>query len=166
MRYIIPRIFASIYCRISSGNWKKNDCQSCRTLPAHLVLYPGNASTIRVLPEPNLLVLFPPDMPHEALKLRTEVQDTILHPKEMEPFSIMFENHSKSNLFQYVPMGMFACSIEFDRARRGLVFEKPFWTSRFFPSFLLTRWNNQMLALKREFPLRDWDARHVKMFIF
>eukprot|EP00434_Breviolum_minutum_P013518 symbB.v1.2.011914.t5/scaffold794.1/size161992/7 len=37
-----------------------------RTLPAHLVLYPGNASTIRVLPEPNLLVLFPPDMPHEV----------------------------------------------------------------------------------------------------
>ena len=78
-------------------------------------------------------------------------------------------------------MGMFACSIsgvtvifhyccsiccivDFDRARRGLVFEKALWTSGVFISFLWTRWNNQMLALKSEFPLRDWDARHVKVF--
>ncbi|CAL1139227.1 unnamed protein product, partial [Cladocopium goreaui] len=37
-----------------------------RVEPARLVLYPGNASTIRVVPESNLLVLFPPDLPHEV----------------------------------------------------------------------------------------------------
>lgn len=152
MRYIIPRIFASIYCRIS-GNWKKKWLPFMQDIACPFGtlsgqrLYNSRASwTKSACAVPSW----------HATRGTTSVAGprgsiTILHPKEMQPFSIMFENHSKSNLFQCVPMGMFACSIsgatvmfncciiccivEFDRARRGLVFEKLFWTSRFFTSF-------------------------------